>query len=589
LNIGHPSHTILSPLFRIREKTTMLRRTDRTACLGFAVAALPILLVGCSPSEPAKDVPNAVEVEEVAVPAESEGDSEETVADKAKETVDAAKAEADRVIDAAKETVDDAVEAATEKAEEIKESAGDLKEKAAAAAGDAVDAAKDVASDAADAVKDAADAAADAASEAADKVKNAATGEEPATNDSASTSSEDAPVAVREAVLNGSAMSPETVQLGDASLTSGVPGAGPITLEQIDSWLSDPRNHVELMPELPLGLATGANQITGIDVNPLTRAKIELGRQLYFDTRLSKDSTISCASCHNPVEGYTAHTQFGVGIEGQEGGRNSPVSYNRILSGAQFWDGRVDSLEAQAVGPIANPIEMGFTHEGVVERLSQIPVYKRQFDAIFGEVTIDRVGQAIATFERAIVTGPSPWDYYEALLPFEALDEEDIADDEELAEKYAMLTAAAEANPMSDSAKRGRDIVFTEKGNCTACHVGANLADEKYHNLGVGMEKDEPDLGRFAVTGDEKDMGAFKTPTVRNVALTAPYMHDGSQQTLEEVVDWYNKGGHPNPHLSEKVRPLNLTDQEKADLVEFMKACTGPTPTVETSRLPAES
>lgn len=555
---------------------------------GFAAVALPLVMVGCSPSEPAKDAPQAVEVEEINVPAgdAAAGDAE-SVADKAKEAVDAAKEEADRVIDQAKEAVETATDAAAEKAEVLKEQASE-------AAADAVDAAKEAASEAADAVRDAApeaaekvkdavDSAAAAASDAAAAVKAAVTDDAPAAD------ADEGLATLQAAVAEAAAMDPETVLLGDPALTAGVPGAGLITLEQIDAWLADPQNHVQLTPELPLGLATGANQITGIDSNPLTRAKIELGRQLYFDTRLSKDSTVSCASCHNPAEGYAAHTQFGVGIDGQEGGRNSPVSYNRILSGPQFWDGRVDSLEAQAVGPIANPIEMGFTHEGVVERLTQIPVYKRQFDAIFGEVTIDRVGEAIATFERAIVTGPSPWDYYEALLPFEALDEEDIADDEDLAEKYAFLTAGAEANPMSDSAKRGRDIFFTEKGNCTACHVGANLADEKYHNLGVGMEKDDPDLGRFAVTGEEKDKGAFKTPTVRNVALTAPYMHDGSQQTLEEVVEWYNKGGHPNPYLSEKVRPLNLTDEEKADLVEFMKACTGPTPTVETSRLPADS
>ena len=566
----------------------MLRRSLMPVLGGVAAAALPLLMVGCSPSEPAKDAPQAVEVEEISVPADdAAADDAESVADKAKEAVDAAKEEADRVIDQAKETVESATDAAAEKAEVLKEQASE-------AAADAVDAAKEAASDAADAVRD-------AAPEAAEKVKDAVDSAAAAAADAAAAVkaavTDDAPAAdagegletLQAAVAEGVAMNPETVQLGDPALTAGVPGAGLITLEQIDAWLADPRNHVQLMPELPLGLSTGANQITGIDSNPLTRAKIELGRQLYFDTRLSEDSTVSCASCHNPAEGYAAHTQFGVGVDGQEGGRNSPVSYNRILSGPQFWDGRVDSLEAQAVGPIANPIEMGFTHEGVVERLTQIPVYKRQFDAIFGEVTIDRVGEAIATFERAIVTGPSPWDYYEALLPFEALDEEDIADDEDLAEKYAMLTAGAEANPMSDSAKRGREIFFTEKGNCTACHVGANLADEKYHNLGVGMEQEEPDLGRFVVTGEEKDKGAFKTPTVRNVALTAPYMHDGSQQTLEEVVEWYNKGGHPNPYLSEKVRPLNLTDEEKADLVEFMKACTGPTPTVETSRLPADS
>ena len=379
------------------------------------------------------------------------------------------------------------------------------------------------------------------------------------------------------------------VKLGDPSLTGGVPGTGPITLPEIEQWLDDPANFVELKPILPLGLSQGAAQITGLDENPLTRAKIELGRQLYFDTRLSKNSTVSCASCHDPSMGYSAHTKTGIGIDGQAGGRNSPVAYNRILSGKQFWDGRVDSLEAQAVGPIANPIEMGFTHEGVVKRLASIPVYAKQFERVFGGVTIDAVGQAIAAFERVIVTAPSPYDYNEQWRPFQDLEPEDLEDDPELAELYAAAKAGVEAHPMSDSAKRGREIFFTEKGNCTACHVGANLADEKYHNIGVGMDKEKPDVGRFAVTEDEKDYGAFKTPTVRNVALTAPYMHDGSVATLEEVVEWYDKGGHPSKHLSEKIRPLKLTDQEQADLVEFMKACTGPTPTVETSRLPADS
>ena len=377
----------------------------------------------------------------------------------------------------------------------------------------------------------------------------------------------------------------EKVQLGDPSLTAGVPGTGPITLAQIDEWLSDHKNFRLLDPVLPLGLSQGAGQITGLDANPLTRAKIELGRQLYFDTRLSVDSTVSCASCHDPSMGYSAHTKTGVGIRSQAGGRNSPVSFNRILSGKQFWDGRVDSLEAQAVGPIQNPIEMGFTHEGVVKRLSENPVYKKQFDAIFGELTIDRVGQAIAAFERALVTEPSPYDYYEQLLPFTKMDAEDIADDDELAAKYRAAKAAAEAQPLSASATLGRDLFFG-KANCTACHVGANLADEKYHNLGVGMDKAEPDLGRYGVTKEEADRGAFKTPTVRNAALTAPYMHDGSVATLEEVVEWYDKGGHPNPTLSDKIKPLKLTAEEKGALVEFMKACTSPTPPVETARLP---
>ena len=389
-------------------------------------------------------------------------------------------------------------------------------------------------------------------------------------------------------VAAGPAMPRERVMLGDPALTAGVPGRGLITLEQIDQWLADPKNEVELEPILPLGLSQGSAQIdrAGLAKNPLTRAKIELGRQLYFDPRLSVDSTVSCASCHSPAEGYSANTKTGVGIRGQLGGRNSPVSFNRILSGPQFWDGRAESLEAQAVGPIQNPIEMGFTHEGVVKRLGEMPVYKKQFEKIFGELTIDRVGQAIAAFERVLVTAPSPYDYNEQLLSFANLDADDIAEDEDLTAKYAAAKAAVAAQPMSDEAKRGREIFFSEKGNCTACHVGANLADENYHNIGIGMDKPDPDVGRFAVTKDSADTGAFKTPTVRNVALTAPYMHDGSVATLEEVVEWYDKGGHPSPHLSAKIRPLKLSAEEKADLVAFMKACTGPTPTVEVSRLP---
>ena len=381
----------------------------------------------------------------------------------------------------------------------------------------------------------------------------------------------------------------EQVLLGDPALTAGVPGSGPISVPQIEAWLDDEHNFTELTPVLPLGLSQGSSQITGLDENPLTRAKIELGRQLYFDPRLSVDSTVSCASCHDPSMGYTAQTKTGVGIKGQAGGRNSPVAFNRILSDKQFWDGRAGSLEEQAIGPIENPIEMGFTHEGVVKRLASMPVYAKQFEKIFGSVTIDAVGKAIAAFERVLVTAPSPYDYNEQWRAFKDLEPEDFEDDPGLAERYAEAAAGIKSHFMSDSAKRGREIFFTEKGNCTACHVGANLADEKYHNIGVGMDQETPDVGRHAVTKDTVDTGAFKTPTVRNVALTAPYMHDGSMATLEEVVEWYDKGGHSSKHLSSKIRPLKLTDQEQADLVEFMKACTSPTPPVETSRLPADA
>jgi len=435
---------------------------------------------------------------------------------------------------------------------------------------------------------DAATAAADLAIAEAGKTIDAKAEAAPAA-DKQPMAKETQPMKEAPAVGAGPVLPRERVALGDPSLTAGVPGSGLITLEQIDQWLANPKNAVELEPVLPLGLSQGAAQIdrAGLAKNPLTRAKIELGRQLYFDPRLSVDSTVSCASCHSPAEGYSANTKTGVGIRGQLGGRNSPVSFNRILSGPQFWDGRADSLEAQAVGPLQNPIEMGFTHEGVVKRLGEMPVYKKQFETIFGDLTIDRVGQAIAAFERVLVTAPSPYDHNEQLQSFAALDADDIAEDPDLAAKYAATKAAVEAQPMSEEAKRGREIFFSEKGNCTACHVGANLADENYHNIGIGMDKPEADVGRFAVTKDPADTGAFKTPTIRNVALSGPYMHDGSVATLEEVVEWYDKGGHPNPHLSAKIRPLKLSAQEKADLVEFMKACTGPTPTVETSRLPA--
>lgn len=385
----------------------------------------------------------------------------------------------------------------------------------------------------------------------------------------------------------------KTVALGeDATLTAGIPGQGALTKEQLEKWLADAANHEKLEVTLPLGLSLGQSQIKGLDKNPLTRAKIELGRQLYFDTRLSADNTISCATCHHPQEGYSRHTATGVGIKGQKGGRNSPSSYNRILSGAQFWDGRADSLEAQAVGPIQNPIEMGNTHEAAVATLKKIEGYKLQFDKIFpGEgVTIDNVGKALAAFERTLVTGPSQYDYYESFQRYAKLEAQDLADlkddDPEVYAQYEELKKKVELNPMSDSAVRGFELFFSKRVGCSNCHVGANLADELYHNIGVGMSAKEPDLGRYAVTKVEKDKGAFKTPTIRNVALSAPYMHDGSQATLEEVVEHYNKGGDKNPWLSDKIVPLKLTPTEKNDLVEFMRACTGTFPHVSSSRLP---
>ena len=381
-----------------------------------------------------------------------------------------------------------------------------------------------------------------------------------------------------------------SVTLGDPSLTAGVPGVGLLTNDELDRWLDDPENHVTLSVTLPEGLSAAAGNVYIPEDNPMTRAKIELGRQLYFDKRLSSDNTISCASCHDPMLGYGAETAFGVGVRGQQGGRNSPISYNRILSKAQFWDGRAASLEAQAVGPIANPIEMGNTHEASVKTVSSIAGYRMQFERIFEDgVNIDNIGKAIATFERALVTGPMGYDAYDALAKFEkqfAEDLEYLDEEPELKAKYEEIKAKTEMFPMSESAQRGM-VLFFNKAKCSACHAGANFTDEQYHNLGVGMQASKPDLGRFEVTKEEKDKGAFKTPTLRNVALSPPYMHDGSQQTLEEVIDWYDKGGHKNQWLSDKMKPLNLTDQEKVDLLGFMvEGLTGEFPYVSQSRLP---
>jgi len=237
---------------------------------------------------------------------------------------------------------------------------------------------------------------------------------------------------------------------------------------------------------------------------------------------------------------------------------------------------------------------MANTHERAVMTVRGIEGYRLQFERIFPDegLTIDTIAKAIASFMKVIVTGPSSLDYYETLRNAENAcpTKKDLAELEleapDVYVKYESAKLAAERHPMSDSAQRGRELFFGNRGGCAACHVGPNLTDEKYHNLGVGMDAEKPDLGRFEHTKDEKDTGAFKTPTIRNVALSAPYMHDGSLQTLEEVVEWYDKGGHANKHLSNKIKKLNLSEQEKSDLVEFMKACTGEFPKVNMGRLP---
>jgi cytochrome c peroxidase len=293
--------------------------------------------------------------------------------------------------------------------------------------------------------------------------------------------------------------------------------------------------------------------------NPQTDAKVRLGAQLYFDTRLSADNTISCASCHDPRAGWANPHPTDTGIKGQVGGRNSGSIINSAYMRFQFWDGREGSLEGQALGPIHNPIEMGETLENVVNKLAAIPGYREQFQQVFGtDVSTDGIAKAIAAFERTIVSGPSPYDHY----------------------------LMGDRNALSPAAQRGLRL-FNGKGHCTACHSGPAFSDQSFRNLGVGMDKPKPDLGRYDHTQDPADRGRFKTPGLRNVAETPPYLHDGSAQTLMDVVVLYDRGGVPNPGLDPLVLPLALTGREKADLVAFLEALTGPVPKVEVPKFPA--
>jgi cytochrome c peroxidase len=292
--------------------------------------------------------------------------------------------------------------------------------------------------------------------------------------------------------------------------------------------------------------------------NPQGDAKVELGRQLYFDGRLSANNEISCATCHDPKTGWAGHDATDTGIGGRVGNRNSGTIVNSGYMKYQFWDGRAASLEEQALGPIHNPVEMGETLENVVRKLNAIPGYKRQFQEVFhSDVTTDGIAKAIAAFERTIVSGPSAYDRF-------------------LQGDKKALTAEV---------LRGMEI-FNGKGTCVSCHNGPLFSDQSFHNIGVGMKTATPDVGREAVTKDPKDRGKFKTPGLRNVANTYPYMHDGQTPTLEAVVELHNNGGVPNPNLDPLIKSLGLTETEKKDLVAFLKALSGPEPMISAPKLP---
>jgi cytochrome c peroxidase len=267
-----------------------------------------------------------------------------------------------------------------------------------------------------------------------------------------------------------------------------------------------------------------------------------LGKRLFQDRILSRNHTVSCQDCHKPELAFTDGRKTAHGMEGHVGPRNTPTVVNRALGKSQFWDGRAGTLEEQALGPIAARGEMDLSPKEAAARLAQHASYSRAFQSAFGgPPTPPRIAAAIAAYEKTIYSVDSPFDRY----------------------------LAGDQSALSPEAQRGLAL-FGGKARCSECHSGVNFSDELYHCLGVGDDK-----GRGGVSGVEKQSGEFKTPTLREIALTAPYMHDGSVATLEEAVDLYDRGGTPHPNLDPKIQKLGLTATEKAELVAFMKALSG--------------
>jgi len=292
-------------------------------------------------------------------------------------------------------------------------------------------------------------------------------------------------------------------------------------------------------PPLPLGLDAGSAYIP--DDNPTTAAKVALGKKFFWDKRWSANGTVACVSCHPPEHGWSDPRQFSISFKGVPTPRHAPTLVNRLFSDRQLWTGLRASLEEQALK------DSNRTDEMVVKNLGAIPAYQAEFHAVFGtELNPEGVAKAIASFVRTIVSGDSPYDRFRA----------------------------GDKTALSPVAQRGLTL-FEGKARCVACHAGFNFTDEGYRNIGVEMAAANPDLGRYTVTRHEADKGAFKTPTLRDVDRRGPYMHDGSEKTLEDVVAFYNRGGVKNPWLSQDIRPLSLSAGEQADLVAFLHALTG--------------
>jgi len=279
--------------------------------------------------------------------------------------------------------------------------------------------------------------------------------------------------------------------------------------------------------------------------NPLTAEKAALGRELFFDQRLSGDGTRSCYSCHVCEKGLTDGLPRSIGAFGKQLPRSSPTLWNIGYHKEFYWDGRSPSLEKQAMAAWTGA-NMGAKADEIIARLNQLEGYRSQFQKVFGaDANADNIVKAIAAFERTIITGDTPWDHWRA--------------------------TSGDESRMSPEMRRGWNIFQAIK--CNNCHDGVLFTDFQFHNVGIGMDQKEPDVGRFKVTNNPKDTGAFMTPTLRDIAKSAPYFHDGSVATLEEAVDLMLGGGKPNQYLDKtNLQKHDLLPDQKADLIAFLKS-----------------
>ncbi len=297
--------------------------------------------------------------------------------------------------------------------------------------------------------------------------------------------------------------------------------------------------------EIPTGLAL---HMAIPPENPLTEAKVALGRELFSDPRLSRDRTVACATCHNPARAFTDGRAVSVGVFDRRGARSVPSLVNAGYGKSFFWDGRTTGLEEQVLRPIQDPNEMDMTLDEVVAWLRRDQRYTTLFQIAFERAPNgDDLARALASYVRTILSGDSPADRY----------------------------LYGSGDGLSDRARQGLRL-FRGKAGCANCHFGHLFTDENFHNTGIAWSDGEwLDDGRFGVTGQETDRGRFKTPTLREIARTAPYMHDGSITTLEDVVEFYDRGGNSNPYLDPQIRPLRLTEDEKLALLAFLGALGG--------------